>query len=51
MWYMQTADVTPWLEDNRHGGLPWPPKKDALPVDVYSDTRPKLQAFDYMVQS
>jgi arylsulfatase A-like enzyme len=35
LWYMQTSDVTPWLEDARNGGLPWPPTK---PDDMKMDT-------------
>ena len=56
LWYMQTSDVTPWLEDDRHGGLPWPPKKKKnggallLPGDAYMDSRPRLEAFDYVAQ-
>jgi hypothetical protein len=32
---MQTSDVTPWLEDSRNGGYPWPPTK---PDDIEMHT-------------
>jgi arylsulfatase A-like enzyme len=36
IWYMETSDVTPWNEDKRNGGYPWPP---TIPAgDVGMDT-------------
>ena len=33
---METSDVTPWNEDKRNGGYPWPP---TIPAgDVGMDT-------------
>lgn len=55
MWYLHTSDVTPWLEDSRHGGYPWPPsQKDsvgapvtAVPSDVGLDTVESSEGVDY----
>jgi hypothetical protein len=30
LWYMvQTSDITPWSQDPRNGGHPWPPVLEA----------------------
>lgn len=42
IWYMQTSDVTPWNQDPRDGGMPWPPphhhEQDPLYVLEREDT-------------
>ena len=52
-WYMQTSDVTPWLEDDRSGGYPWPPEAAAAvrSGDEGMDTPPHAGAVpvDYLV--
>ena len=41
LWFMQTSDVTPWLEDPRGGDMPFGPHTAAgKPADVAADTAP-----------
>ena len=40
LWYMQTSDVTPWLEDPRQGG--WNPTSDDV---ARPDKQPRRGAF------
>ena len=52
LWYMQTSDVTPWLEDSRSGGYPWPPNEAAaVASDVGSDSFHWDRGVDYVVES
>lgn len=54
LWYMQTSDVTPWLEDPRRGGWNPPPTQDRRDelhpgsfFDVGADSLPTPNAVVY----
>jgi arylsulfatase A-like enzyme len=50
LWYMQTSDVTPWLEDSRSGGYPWPPtQNNAVASDVGTDSKTFETGINYVV--
>jgi hypothetical protein len=38
LWFMQTSDVTPWVEDPRSGNYPFPFPPAQAPHDAASDT-------------
>jgi hypothetical protein len=46
-WYMQTSDVTLWVEDQRGGGLPWPHRSTAnVPISTDSPNEEFAVDFD-----
>ena len=47
IWYMETSDVTPWLEDHRNGRYPWPPP-NGVADDVGVDSGISEIGFNYL---